>query len=265
MFKKMFKKLREQFMPVEDNNVFFAFDGSICILQKEDILVSINSENELVEYPKDLCMDITGFRISKPVSSLQAGDIIKIKESYYKVISVNGTAAIKCISFTGTVQNKILMKDLIISQPFVSVVINLGQNFVKNENGNNFFGGDMMNNPLLMMAMMKDGEGEGMSSMVETMMMMEMMKNSGKNGMNLANNPLLMMTMMRSGKEGGTSSMNDLLMLQLMGGGNTFFGNGNSQPSSIPSPSTTTKRGRGGRKKSQEIEEDGKGDGSSEE
>lgn len=152
-------------------------------------------------------MDVPVYTICKPFSQVKAGDIIKMKSSFVKVIKRNSNGTLQCLSFAGYSSNKREIKDFILGQGFVNVVINMfsemtttGLNpmmlmLANNENMDmkDFMMFQMMQqgqggtqfNPMMLMLLNKEGD----SSMMETMLMMQMM--NGQNPMlNLLNNSM---------------------------------------------------------------------------
>ena len=140
--------------------------------------------------------------VSKPVDQVVAGDIIQVKNSYVKVVGRNGNK-LTTISYTGSGKTVHTIKDVILGQNLVRVVITLTGSI------------NSQVNPLMFMMLAKDGNT---SDKLLPLMMMNQ-----QNGA-LGTNPMLMALAMGDG-ELDTKS---LLMMSMMGGKNPFdnlFGN----------------------------------------
>lgn len=122
-------------------------------------------------------------------------DVVKVNNSYSKVVKKNTNGSLSCLSYSGYMQNKKEIKDFMLGQSFIKVVINMFSNIQVNGvnpmilamaeddidmkdlmilqmmQGSN----DGQMNPMFMMAMMDKG---GNNSMIETMLMMQMMGNN---------------------------------------------------------------------------------------
>ena len=217
MFKIMFDKMKTQFAITKEENLRLAADGSICV-PVNDEYIAINASNKLVSYPSNLCVNCPIFVMAKPFTQIMVGDIIKDKESFYKVISKKENGSLSVLSYTGTMKNKIEVKDFLLNSAFAKVVINM-----YNSMGNNSI------NPM-MLAMMNESENGNKTDMKEMMMLMMMMGGnnpfaamSGNNtaGANPMMNPMMMMAMM--GDNSNQSSMMEMFMMSQMMGGNNMF------------------------------------------
>jgi len=195
-------KVKSMFMPTEAENVAVSMNGDICVATNEGY-VTINGNNELVSYPEELVLtDMPAYVVSKPVDQVSIGDIIQVKNSYVKVVGRNGSK-LTTISYTGSGKTVHTIKDVILNQNFVRVVITLTGSV------------NSQVNPLMFMMLAKDGNT---SDKLLPLMMMNQ-----KNGA-LGTNPMLMALAMGDG-ELNTKS---LLMMSMMGGQNPFenlFGN----------------------------------------
>lgn len=201
-------KVKSMFMPTEAENVAISMNGDICVATNEGY-VTINSENELVSYPEELVLTgMPAYVVSKPIDQVVAGDIIQVKNSYVKVVGRRGNK-LTTISYTGSGKTVHTIKDVILNQNLVRVVITLTGSV------------NSQVNPLMFMMLAKDGNT---SDKLLPLMMMNQ-----QNGA-LGTNPMLMALAMGDG-ELDTKS---LLMMSMMGGQN-ILGNmfGTKTPSNI--------------------------------
>lgn len=194
VFAGFIEKYKAQFIPEKDESLKLSMDGKVCALVGDEY-VGIDENNELISYPAEMCLDFPIYLIAKPYSQVEVGDIIKINRSYVKVLKKNPNKSFSCLTFSGYTQNKKEVKDFILGQAFVKTVVNMFGNMKTGgfnpmmlalANGEMeakdllmmqmFQGGGLSQtnqmNPMLMMALMDKGED---SSMLETMLMMQMM------------------------------------------------------------------------------------------
>lgn len=197
MFSSFIEKYKSQFIPEKDDTLKVSMDGNICVLTGDEY-VSIDKDNNLISYPKEICMDMPVYLLAKPYSQVQIGDIVKINYTYAKVLKKNANGSLSCLSFSGYTQNKKEIKDFMLGQSFIKVVVNMFSNMQVN----GF-------NP--MMLAMTDGNMD-----MKDLMMMQMMQNGNAGQMN----PMLMMAMMD--KDGDNSMIETMLMMQMMGGQMNF-------------------------------------------
>lgn len=193
----MADKIKSMFMPTKVDNIAISVNGDICVATK-DGYVAINSNNELVSYPSELVLtDMPAYVISKPVDQVVAGDIVQVKNSYVKVVRRSGVK-LTTISYTGSGKTVHTIKDILLNQNLVRVVMTLTGS-VNNQI-----------NPMMFMMLAKDG---GSDNLLPLMMMNQ------QNG-SLATNPMLMALAMGD----GNFDSKTLLMMSMMGG-STPFGN----------------------------------------
>ena len=197
MFSSFIEKYKSQFIPEKDNTLKVSMDGNICVLTGDEY-VSIDKDNNLISYPKEMCMDMPVYLLAKPYSQVQIGDIVKINYTYAKVLKKNANGSLSCLSFSGYTQNKKEIKDFMLGQSFIKVVVNMFSNIQVN----GF-------NPMILA--MADGNMD-----MKDLMMMQMMQNGNAGQMN----PMLMMAMMD--KDGDNSMLETMLMMQMMGGQMNF-------------------------------------------
>ena len=197
MFSSFIEKYKSQFIPEKDESLKISLDGSICVLIGDEY-VGIDKDNNLISYPKEMCMDMPVYLLTKPYSQVQIGDIVKINNSYAKVLKKNNNNSLSCLSFSGYTQNKKEIKDFILGQSFVKVVVNMFSNIQTN----GF-------NP--MMLALADGNVD-----MKDFVLMQMMQNGDSNQVN----PILLMAMMN--KDENNSVFESLLMMQMMNGQMNF-------------------------------------------
>ena len=160
--------------------------------------VGIDKDNNLISYPKEMCMNMPVYLLTKPYSQVQIGDIVKINNSYAKVLKKNNNNSLSCLSFSGYTQNKKEIKDFMLGQSFVKVVVNMFSNIQTN----GF-------NP--MMLALADGNVD-----MKDFVLMQMMQSGDSNQVN----PMLLMAMMN--KDENNSMFESLLMMQMMNGQMNF-------------------------------------------
>lgn len=197
MFSSFIEKYKSQFIPEKDNTLKVSMDGNICVLIGNEY-VGIDNDNNLISYPEEICMDVPVYVLTKPYTQVQVGDIVKINNTYAKVLKKNTNGSLSCLSFSGYTQNKKEIKDFMLGQAFIKVVVNMFSNMQIN----GF-------NP--MMLAMADGNID-----VKDLMMMQIMQNGNSGQMN----PMLMMAIID--KDGDNSMLETMMMMQIMGGQMNF-------------------------------------------
>ena len=190
-------RIKEMFMPVEATDVRIATDGNICVATAQGY-VSIDENNNLTSYPKELTIDLPVYIISKPKEQLAVGDVIALERSYAKITKISD-GKITAISYTGSGKTIHTIKDFLFNQTMVRVVVSLAGNV----------GGQI--NPMLLLALSNKDDKDAL------LPLLMMNQNGGALGMNP------MMLMMLADKGEGTS-MKDMLLLSAMSGGNMFGG-----------------------------------------
>jgi len=198
-------RLKEMFMPSEAKDVRIATDGNICVATSNGY-VAIGADNSLVSYPEELTLDLPVFIVSKPVDQVKVGDVIARDRSYAKVKSINDNK-IGVISYSGTGSQVYPIKDFLLGQSMVRVVVSLAGSI----NGSI--------NPMLLLAMSQDDKKD---SMLPLLLM-------SQNGGALGANPMLMYAMMGDGE----MDMKSLFMMSALTGNNNLFGNLFAQPAPV--------------------------------
>lgn len=205
MVQGMIDKMKSQFIPQKEEGVKLSMDGALCV-QVNDEYVGINKEGTLVSYPAEMCIDVPVYSIAKPTKDIKEGDIIKRKNSYAKVLSVNKDGSLRCLTYSGYVSNKKEIQDFVLNQSVERVLINMFN-----------FDNSLGFNPMIF-ALMDDNEGLD----IKGLMMMQMMQNQNEGNANMFGGMNPMMLMMLS-KDGDSSSMTDLILMSMcMGKTNPF-------------------------------------------
>ena len=223
MMASLLNKFKATYVPQKEENVKISMNGAVCIPVNGEY-VGIDTNNNLVSYPAEMCMECPVYTIAKPVAQVQVGDIIKRGNSYAKVIEKKENT-LRCLSYSGYIQNKKEVTDFLMNQAMERVVLNM---FTMT--GNNM-------NPM-MFALMNEDEDSNFD--MKSLLMMQMMQqgNQGNAQGGMAMNPMMLMCM-AGNEEGGSNSMMEMMMLsQMMGGQNNPFGgmfgnvpsNGNTTP-----------------------------------
>ena len=193
--KSMGERIKELFMPTKAEGVrVVATDGSICV-ETNDGYVAIGANNELVAYPEEFTLDLPVFVVSKPKDQLAVGDVIALAKSYAKVTKIEGDK-ISGISYTGAGKTIHIIKDALLNQSMVRVVMGL----------TGVAGGQI--NPMLLAAL-----GDSDENLLPLLLMSQ---NNGAVGMN----PMMAMLMAKGGNDG--FSLKDALMMSAMTGQDLF-------------------------------------------
>lgn len=208
MFNSFIEKYKSQFIPEKEESLKLSMDGNICVPIGGEY-VGINSENELISYPAEMCMDMPVYIISKPYAQVQVGDIVKLNNSFLKVLRKNDNGTLQCLSFSGYSSNRREIKDFMLGQALVRVVVNM-------------FSGMTTGGFNPMMLALANNEDMDMRDL----MMIQMMQGNGGSF-----NPMMLMMM---DKGGDNSMFETMMMMQMMGGQNPMMG--------FMNPASTEKR-----------------------
>ena len=185
-------RLKASFMPTEAKDVRIATDGNICVATSEGY-VAIDNEFKLTSYPDEFTLDLPVFIIPKPISQLAEGDVIARDKSYAKVKKI-ADGKITVVGYTGAGSTVHPIKDILLGQTTVKVVVSLAGNI----------GGQI--NPMMLLALSKDKKND---SLLPFLLM-------NQNGGALTANPMLMMAL----AGGDDFDLKDLLMYSAFSGGN---------------------------------------------
>lgn len=205
MMSGFLSKLKAMYVPQKEDSVKLSMNGVVCV-PVGDEYVGIDNENNLVSYPAEMCMDIPVYTMVKPVNKIQVGDVIKRGNSYAKVIEKKDNT-LRCLSYSGYIQNKKEVTDFLMNQAVERVVMNI------------FTMTDTNLNPMMFALMNEDSN----VNMKDLFMMQMMQGNQGNAQGNMAMNPMMLMCMSDS-EDGKSNSMMEMMMLsQMMGGQNNPF------------------------------------------
>ena len=204
---KFTDKLKKQFKPSKVEGLKLTLEGTIAVPVNGEY-VGINDQNELVSYPDNLVLDFPVYSIYRKFSDIKVGDIIRVKNSYGKVLRKNKNGSLQCLTYSGTTSNKREIKDFILGQASIETIINLAK-------GLNFKGGEETNNPLGInpMLLLMSEEDTNMKDIL----MMQMMQGNNFN-------PLMLMMLDKDEEdEDGNSLMEMLMYSQLLNNNNNPF------------------------------------------
>lgn len=239
MFGNMMEKFKQMIVPVTDPNLKITMDGNVAVRNSDGEYVSINADNEIVNYPADFTLTVPIYVIKKPFVSIQIGEILKKGNNYVKVIGKNTDGSLKCLSFTGSITSKKPVTDFMLGASYADVVVNIMN--IQNTGINP-----------MMFALMNSENGE----MSSKEMMMFMMMSGGMNGGMGQMNPLMLIMLMGDKNGGSMSKMLEFLMMsQMFGGGqqqnqmgglNMGFGNMFGGTQQMTNPFTAMFRGMTG-------------------
>lgn len=217
MVSGLIDRYKSQFFPEKEEYVKIAMDGAICVPVNNEY-VGIKSDGSLTSYPEEFLIDVPVFSISKPQAQVKVGDIVKIGTRYGRVNTKNEDGSLKILYFSGVTGNTHEIKDMLLGQSLVRVLVNM---FSFNESNGM--------NPMMLLAM-SDKEDLDMKSFF----LMQAMSNGQGFGSNSVNgfNPMMLLAL--SDKD---SKSNDIFttmaLMQMMNGGNSLFG------TSVTAPTTT--------------------------
>ena len=133
------------------------------------------------------------------------GDIVKLNNSFLKVLRKNDNGTLQCLSFSGYSSNRREIKDFMLGQALVRVVVNM-------------FSGMTTGGFNPMMLALANNEDMDMKDL----MMIQMMQGNGGSF-----NPMMLMMM---DKGGDNSMFETMMMMQMMGGQNPMMGFMNPAP-----------------------------------
>ena len=217
MVSGLIDRYKSQFFPEKEEYVKIAMDGAICVPVNNEY-IGVKSDGSLTSYPEEFLIDVPVFSISKPQAQVKVGDIVKIGTRYGRVNTKNEDGSLKILYFSGVTGNTHEIKDILLGQSLVRVLVNM---FSFNESNGM--------NPMMLLAM-SDKEDLDMKSFF----LMQAMSNGQGFGSNSVNgfNPMMLLAL--SDKD---SKSNDIFttmaLMQMMNGGNSLFG------TSVTTPTTT--------------------------
>lgn len=238
LFERMLNKYKGQLIPTKIDGLSLTMDGNIALPNGPDEYVAIVGDH-IENYPAEfIIQDIPFYSIQRPLNQVKVGDYVFLTTTaegrkLAKVTAINKTkdgqpTGLTVLRFSGTKDETAITTDKLTGLTTVEVIINLFENFQFTG-----MGGDGQMNPIMMMAMMKDGfKGEGLEKLM--MMSMAMGGNSGFNfqfpGMagNGQMNPLMLMALMKDDIKG--EGLEKLMMMSMFMGGNNPFAVMNPAP-----------------------------------
>ena len=221
MVSGLIERYKSQFFPEKEERVKIAMDGAICVPVNNEY-VGVKSDGSLTSYPEEFLIDVPVFSISKPQAQVKVGDIVKIGARYGRVNAKNGDGSLKILYFSGVTGNTHEIKDMLLGQSLVRVLVNM---FSFNESNGM--------NPMMLLAM---SDKEDLD--IKSLFLMQAMSNGQSFGSNSANgfNPMMLLAL--SDNDGKSNDMfTTMALMQMMNGGNSLFGTPATTP--VTTPTTT--------------------------
>ena len=221
MVSGLIERYKSQFFPEKEERVKIAMDGAICVPVNNEY-VGVKSDGSLTSYPEEFLIDVPVFSISKPQAQVKVGDIVKIGARYGRVNAKNGDGSLKILYFSGVTGNTHEIKDMLLGQSLVRVLVNM---FSFNESNGM--------NPMMLLAM---SDKEDLD--IKSLFLMQAMSNGQSFGSNSVNgfNPMMLLAL--SDNDGKSNDMfTTMALMQMMNGGNSLFGTPVTTP--VTTPTTT--------------------------
>ena len=221
MVSGLIERYKSQFFPEKEERVKIAMDGAICVPVNNEY-VGVKSDGSLTSYPEEFLIDVPVFSISKPQTQVKVGDIVKIGARYGRVNAKNGDGSLKILYFSGVTGNTHEIKDMLLGQSLVRVLVNM---FSFNESNGM--------NPMMLLAM---SDKEDLD--IKSLFLMQAMSNGQSFGSNSVNgfNPMMLLAL--SDNDGKSNDMfTTMALMQMMNGGNSLFGTPATTP--VTTPTTT--------------------------
>ena len=221
MVSGLIERYKSQFFPEKEERVKIAMDGAICVPVNNEY-VGVKSDGSLTSYPEEFLIDVPVFSISKPQAQVKVGDIVKIGARYGRVNAKNGDGSLKILYFSGVTGNTHEIKDMLLGQSLVRVLVNM---FSFNESNGM--------NPMMLLAM---SDKEDLD--IKSLFLMQAMSNGQSFGSNSVNgfNPMKLLAL--SDNDGKSNDMfTTMALMQMMNGGNSLFGTPATTP--VTTPTTT--------------------------
>lgn len=217
MVSGLIDRYKSQFFPEKEEHVKIAMDGAICIPVNNEY-VGVKSDGSLTSYPEEFLIDVPVFSISKPQAQVKVSDIVKIGTRYGRVNAKNEDGSLKILYFSGVTGNTHEIKDMLLGQSLVRVLVNM---FSFNESNGM--------NPMMLLAM---SDKEDLD--IKSLFLMQAMSNGQGFGSNSINgfNPMMLFAL--SDKDSKSNDMFTIMaLMQMMNGGNSLFG------TPVTTPTTT--------------------------
>ena len=224
MVSGLIERYKSQFFPEKEERVKIAMDGAICVPVNNEY-VGVKSDGSLTSYPEEFLIDVPVFSISKPQAQVKVGDVVKIGTRYGRVNAKNGDGSLKILYFSGVTGNTHEIKDMLLGQSLVRVLVNM---FSFNESNGM--------NPMMLLAL---SDKEDLD--IKSLFLMQAMSNGQGFGNNSVNgfNPIMLLAL--SDKDGNSNDMfTTMALMQMMNGGNSLFGTPVTTPATTPTTTNPT-------------------------
>ena len=209
MIKNYIERMKQSFVPQVDEKARMTMDGTVVVLTntangKEWLGIK---NGEKVAYPEEMLLDgIPVYTIAKTIDQIKVGDVVKATSSTYAIVEKIADGNIYNTTFGGNMRKNVPITDFLTQQKTVRVVVNpfsfAGGAEVNNnmmmlmlldgkgegngdlaevmmlasmlggQGASNPFG-NIMNNPMALMAFSSKGGGS-----MKDMMMLQMIQNS---------------------------------------------------------------------------------------
>ena len=224
MVSGLIDRYKSQFFPEKEEHVKIAMDGAICVPVNNEY-VGVKSDGSLTSYPEEFLIDVPVFSISKPQAQVKVGDVVKIGTRYGRVNAKNGDGSLKILYFSGVTGNTHEIKDMLLGQSLVRVLVNM---FSFNESNGM--------NPMMLLAL---SDKEDLD--IKSLFLMQAMSNGQGFGNNSVNgfNPIMLLAL--SDKDSNSNDMfTTMALMQMMNGGNSLFGTPVTTPATTPTTTNPT-------------------------
>ena len=220
MFSKLIDYYKSQFFPEKEEGVKLSIDGALCVPVNGEY-IGVKSDGSLTSYSEEVLIDVPVYSINKPQSQVKVGDIVKIGTRYGRVNAKNDDGSLEIIYFNGVSENTHEIKDMLLGQSLVRVLVNMF----------NFDGGNGIN-PMMLLAM-SDKEEIDMKSLF---LMQAMSNGQGFGGTSVNGfNPMMLIALSDDEKNNDMFTM--MALMQMMNGNSAVtYSNGVlTAPSNTPS------------------------------
>ena len=220
MFSKLIDYYKSQFFPEKEEGVKVSIDGALCVPVNGEY-IGVKPDGSLTSYSEEVLIDVPVYSINKPQSQVKVGDIVKIGTRYGRVNAKNDDGSLEIIYFNGVSENTHEIKDMLLGQSLVRVLVNMF----------NFDGGNGIN-PMMLLAM-SDKEEIDMKSLF---LMQAMSNGQGFGGTSVNGfNPMMLLAL--SGDDKNNDMFTMMALMQMMNGNSAVtYSNGVlTAPSNTPS------------------------------
>lgn len=224
MVSGLIERYKSQFFPEKEEHVKIAMDGAICVPVNNEY-IGVKSDGSLTSYPEEFLIDVPVFSISKSQAQVKVGDVVKIGTRYGRVNAKNEDGSLKILYFSGVTGNTHEIKDMLLGQSLVRVLVNM---FSFNESNGM--------NPMMLLAL---SDKEDLD--IKSLFLMQAMSNGQGFGNNSVNgfNPIMLLAL--SDKDGNSNDMfTTMALMQMMNGGNSLFGTPVTTPATTPTTTNPT-------------------------